>query len=155
MNNNFTVESHQERRQRRAVIASALDIIPDDMDFNDGCIMLNILYPIWKQTRLEYEEIFEEPCNLQKVWKEFVPWYGTDLEGRITILVLGDPDLADDEGGEANEFSFSLSPFIECLRRLEDITLYSCQFQRNLIIYHYWKALPLQIVHWYSSVTTY
>ena len=55
MNNNFTVESHQERRQRRAVIASALDIIPDDMDFNDGCIMLNILYPIWKQTRLEYE----------------------------------------------------------------------------------------------------
>jgi hypothetical protein len=114
---------------------------------NDGCIMLDILYPIWKQTRLEYEEIFEEPCNLRKVWKEFVPWYGTDLEGRITILVLGDPDLADDEGGEANEFSFSLSPFIECLRRLEDITLYSCQFQRNLIIYHYWKALPLQIVH--------
>ena len=55
MNNNVTVESHQERRQHRAVIASALDIIPDDMDFNDGCIMLNILYPIWKQTRLEYE----------------------------------------------------------------------------------------------------
>jgi hypothetical protein len=63
MNNNFTVESHQERRQRRAVIASALDIIPDDMDFNDGCIMLNILYPIWKYGKNLYH-------GTEQIWKD-------------------------------------------------------------------------------------
>jgi hypothetical protein len=40
-------ECPQERRQRRIESAYALDIIPDDMDFNDGSIMLNILYPLW------------------------------------------------------------------------------------------------------------
>ena len=35
---NNVIVDRMDRPQRRVAIASALDIIPGDMDFNDGCI---------------------------------------------------------------------------------------------------------------------
>lgn len=121
-------ESPHERRQRREEIVSDLDTILDDMDFNDGCIMLNILYPLWQETRLSYEEIYNEYriISFRCFWKHFVQSYETDSKGRITKLYLGDSDLVDDEGDE-NDYSFDLPHIIECLRNLKHITLFNCR----------------------------
>ena len=45
-------ESHHqepEERVRRREFMGAMDVIPFDMDFNDGCVLLSLLYTIRKQ----------------------------------------------------------------------------------------------------------
>ena len=39
-------QEQQEQERRRHGIIGAMGIIPNDMDFNDGCVLLDILYTI-------------------------------------------------------------------------------------------------------------
>lgn len=113
----------QLRRQteQQEIISTTMDMIPiDNMDFNDGCILLNLMYSIWVQIR----QSRTVPDNFRDFWNSFIDdWYETDSNGRIIQL-----DIKGDVGGDnENAYSFDLPPTIECLRKLEDIALWNCK----------------------------
>jgi hypothetical protein len=56
---------------RRRVIKDAMDSIWWQVDFNDGCVLLNMLYPIWQLIR----SFDDTPDNLP----DFLCWFIEDI----------------------------------------------------------------------------
>jgi len=117
----------EERHRRREEIIGAMDIIPIDMDFNDGYVLLSLLYTIRKQIGQRSRS------SLADFWDWFVDNYETDSnEGRITSLQLvagkeydddGEDDDRDDDRDEVPYFfisDYNLPPIIERLQKLKD-----------------------------------
>ena len=46
--------TQEEQKRRRREIIGAMDMIPNDMDFNDGCVLLDILYTMRKDMGVEF-----------------------------------------------------------------------------------------------------
>jgi hypothetical protein len=103
-------EQQDEERRRRQIIISTMDMIPiDNMNFNDGCILLNLLYSIWLQVK--------HPDNFRDFWNFFIEVCETNSNGRIIELYFCSGDAC----------SFDLPPTIECLQKLEHIILGNCK----------------------------
>jgi hypothetical protein len=124
----------EEQRSRREIIIDAMDVIPNDMDFNEGCIFLNLLYTIWHQTKLRmiaweanHNVNYNAPNNFREFRdfsKYFAKDYDTDSKGRIIKLELGH-DCWEDRF--ENECSYNLPPIIEYLPQLKEIKLCNCR----------------------------
>ena len=81
------------------------------MDFNDGCVLLDLVYDMRKQHwRYKYD-------SLTECWEHFIESYAIDpITGRITELELLDIS-----------HKFDLPPIIERLHKLKEITLCNCR----------------------------
>ena len=78
---------------RREEVIGAMDIIPNDMDFNDGCVLLDILYTIRHLTGNIRN------LSLLEFQEKFVLSLATDpITGRITKLHLRYGVSRDDDG---------------------------------------------------------
>ena len=106
----------REERHRRQEIIDAMDIIPIDMDFNDGCVILELLYTIRGQ-------IGQGSRSLAKIlhWLTYNN-YKTDSDGRITGFFLDVNDFGGDDIP-----AFNLPPIIERLQKLKVIKLINCR----------------------------
>ena len=107
-------ENRVQERLRCEEIIGAMGIIPNDMDFNDGCVLLALLntirHQIWRHRLAD---------SLSEFWNGYVFSIETDSNGRITELSLGDINDDDDE--------IELPPIIERLQKLREIKLKYCR----------------------------
>jgi hypothetical protein len=114
--NAITVQSEEQTRRRE--IIAAMDTIPKGINFNDGCILLNLLHHIWKQIR----SADDTPNEFRDFWDSFGVRYNLDSNGRFTYLILGFNGFIYE-----NEYSYNLPPIIECLTQLKHIKLRNCK----------------------------
>jgi len=101
----------QEEEERRREIIDAMDDIPNDMDFNDGCVLLDILYTMRKDMGIDFR------YSMSDAWRNLVRTYKTDSDNRITTLHLV---------GFVSRPYFNLPPIVERLQKLNEIRLNYC-----------------------------
>ena len=99
-------QRQKQEKERRREIISTIDAIPFDMDFNDGCVLLDLVYTVRKQMGDEY--IMNFP--LAYIWNILIPDYETDSNGRITMLYI--------QVNDEHAWYFDLPPIIERLQKL-------------------------------------
>lgn len=114
MDHEFAQRDREERSRRRDII-DGMDLIPEDMDLNDGIILLELVNDIRKQS------ICRHILDLSEYWSEVIKDYKVDSDGRITKLRLCGFIF------RGNWVSFILSPIIERLLKLREITLEMCR----------------------------
>lgn len=111
----------EQERHRRQEIIGAMSVIPIDMDFNDGFVLLSLLYTIRKQKGRDRR------YTLSDFWNVLIRNYKTDetddsdSRGRITMLCLKPIYMNEDA------WYFSLPPIVERLQRLKEIELHCCR----------------------------
>lgn len=107
-----------EQKRRRREIIGAMHIIPNGMDFNDGCILLDMLYTMRKDMGIDRSH------SMSDVWRSLVRLYDTDSDNRIITLHLMGFDNGDDDGFL---YCFNLPPIVERLQKLSIIVLEKCR----------------------------
>jgi hypothetical protein len=110
------IEEEEMEEARRRVIKNAMGSIWWEVNFNDGCALLNLLYPIRQQLRSSDNT----PVNLA----DFLCWFTEDIYGE---------DFLDSNGRRTkSSFRWTVEPFdlpsiIEYLPKLKEIKLGSCR----------------------------
>ena len=101
--------NREEEEERRRCVTEAIDSIPLDVDYNDGCILLTILYDIGRLPWFRFEDDSVK----------------TDSYGRITYFCV--PHLDEEVGGADFDVPYDLPPSISRLIKLQKIEIRRCR----------------------------
>ena len=89
-----------------------MDVIPERMDFNDECVLLDLAYIIRKQTGYR-------GWSLAQYWDWLVEEYEADSNGRITTIFLDGYEYDGESINFMEILAFNLPPIIERLMAIK------------------------------------
>ena len=125
-------EEKEAEAERRRCVMEAMHLIPVDVDYHDGCVVLTILYDIgWLQTYLRQRTEREQEdlgllisdglleCEYRFQFKKNVT---TDSIGRITSFCVPHSEDEDDD-----DEHYDLPPSVSRLHKLQKIEISGCR----------------------------
>ena len=138
--------NREEEEERRRCVTEAMHLMPLDVDYHDGCVVLTILYDIgWLQLYFrqceEREEIklLDSSEQQQRILDDYVPTLpceyqfkfgdvestNIDSDGRITYFAV--PCIIEHEIDEDEILPYDLPPSVSRLQKLQKIKISGCQ----------------------------